>query len=119
MLCNSKASAVAMRQHTAQKSVPARTMVPAVVRLGPVHRSVATRALLLPQQQGKQTDTLDAIISAVLSWLEPKEDNLSSMEESLPELGLLDDDEGHTGWGHSHIADRLATESSMSQEFDL
>lgn len=39
-------------------------------------------------------------------------------EEAVPEYPM-DDHEGHAGWGHSHIADRLATESSASQDFDL
>jgi hypothetical protein len=64
-------------------------------------------------------DPIDAIISTVLSWLEPKQDTLTSMEETMLGLHTVEDDEGHSGWGHSHIADRLATESSMSQEFDI
>lgn len=45
----------------------------------------------------------------------------SYREENLMELGLHEEEEeeGHSGWGHSHIADRLATETSASQEFVL
>lgn len=38
-------------------------------------------------------------------------------DETIPEY-LLDEHEAHAGWGHSHIADRLATESSMTQDVE-
>jgi hypothetical protein len=115
MLSSMRLTAAGIHHGTAKNAL-VRPLAPVAVQRVQV-RPTKAHALLWPQEQ-QRADPIDAVIQLVLSWLDPLSESVCTTEEVVPDY-TLDDDDGHAGWGHSHIADRLATASSVSQDFDF
>lgn len=136
MLAAQRGTSLARSSGTRSSSSPStrQLAIPAAGRLRPQQPARASR--LAPQafmdsaqkapareqqvvQQQEESDIVSAAFGFVLAFFEPRDAaNTNSDEEGLPEWATADEGGHGGGWVHSHIAERLATESAAAAALD-